>query len=213
LAGSWTFALSSPLAPVALRVVEPGGALARSALLRLAPRSGGTLDELQAAIIPVDAPFDGRLRIVAVRRDTGRRTVFGRPGAPPASVVDAVLASCAVPWMVAPVRIGDREYIDGGVWSPTNIDAAPAGRDTHVLCLNPIAGLAGANPLITLARGASRSLAVLEAQALRARGARVQVIGPDRSSIAAIGSDLMDRSQRDAARAAGYAQGLTLTER
>ena len=40
-----------------------------------------------------------------------------------------------------PVQIGGREYVDGGVWSPTNLDAAPAGRDTHVLCLNPTASL------------------------------------------------------------------------
>ena len=46
-------------------------------------------------------------------------------------------ASCTVPWLFAPVTIGGREYVDGGVWSPTNLDAAPAGRDTHVLCLEP----------------------------------------------------------------------------
>jgi predicted acylesterase/phospholipase RssA len=51
-----------------------------------------------------------------------------------------------VPWLFAPVTIGTREYVDGGVWSPTNLDAAPAGRDTHVLCLNPTASLATITP-------------------------------------------------------------------
>jgi NTE family protein len=212
-AGAWAVALSSPLAPVALRVGEPGGALTRSAILRLVPRPTGTLEELYRAVARIDAPFDGRLRVVAVRRDTGRRTVFGRPGAPNTTVVDAVLASCALPWMVAPVRIGEREYIDGGVWSPTNLDAAPAGRDTQVLCLNPTAGIHGPNPLIRIARGASRSRALVEMQALRARGARVRLIGPDAGSGEAIGSDLMDRTRREAVLAAGYRQGLTLTER
>ena len=36
-------------------------------------------------------------------------------------------------------RIGGREYVDGGAWSLTNLDAAPAGRDSEVLCLNPSA--------------------------------------------------------------------------
>jgi hypothetical protein len=50
-------------------------------------------------------------------------------------------------------------------------------------------------------------------QALRARGARVRLIGPDAGSGEAIGSDLMDRNRREAVLAAGYRQGLTLTER
>ena len=81
--------------------------------------------------------FDGRLRVATVDRRTGRRVMFGSPGAPMATVAEAVEASCTVPWLFAPVVIGGREYVDGGVWSPTNLDAAPAGRDTHVLCLNP----------------------------------------------------------------------------
>ena len=53
--------------------------------------------------------------------------IFGAPDAPKATVAQAVLASCAVPWIFAPVEIGEREYVDGGVWSPTNLDAIPAG--------------------------------------------------------------------------------------
>ena len=37
------------------------------------------------------------LRICAVRRNTGARVVFGRPGAPAARLAEAVLASCAIP--------------------------------------------------------------------------------------------------------------------
>ena len=53
--------------------------------------------------------------------------MFGSPGAPVATVAEAVEASCTVPWLFAPVEIGGREYVDGGVWVPTNLDAAPAG--------------------------------------------------------------------------------------
>src|SRR5258705_1033 len=71
------------------------------------------------------AAFAGRVGVAAAPRRSGRRVLFGVPGAPDASVRDAVLASCAVPWLFAPVEIGGREYVDGGVWSLTNLDAAP----------------------------------------------------------------------------------------
>lgn len=38
-------------------------------------------------------------------------------------VVDAVLASCAVPGLLAPVRIGDEHFLDGGL-----VDSIPVGR-------------------------------------------------------------------------------------
>ena len=109
---------------------------ARSLLLARAP---GTRDDLDALATHVDGQgsrFDGRLRVVTVDRDSGKRVVFGAPGAPGASVGQAVHASCAIPWIFRPARIGGREYVDGGVWSLTNMDVAPAGRGTHVLCLS-----------------------------------------------------------------------------
>ncbi len=62
------------------------------------------------------------LRICAVRRADGARVVFGRPGAPPARLAPAVLASCAIPGYFRPVMIEDTEYVDGGVHSATNAD-------------------------------------------------------------------------------------------
>ena len=88
-------------------------------------------------------------------------------------MADAVTASCAIPWVFAPVRIGEREYVDGGVWSVTNLDAAPARRDTEVLCLDPTASLR--SPL----RQAFRVAIAVELQVLRRRGARVRHVGPD----------------------------------
>jgi predicted acylesterase/phospholipase RssA len=87
------------------------------------------------------ATFDGRLRVCTVDAGNGRRVVFGSRLAPPASVGQAVAASCAIPAVFAPVRIGDRLYVDGGAWSPTNADAAPAGRGDRVLLLEPTAVL------------------------------------------------------------------------
>ncbi|MDQ6834965.1 MAG: patatin-like phospholipase family protein, partial [Actinomycetota bacterium] len=140
-AGAFALAASSTFAPLALGVAAPGGALVRAMLLRGLPQPPDALTQLRAQIERTAARFDGRLRVTAVDRRSGRRVVFGSPGAPRATVAEAVAASCTVPWLFAPVTISGREYVDGGVWSPTNLDAAPAGRDTHVLCLNPTASL------------------------------------------------------------------------
>jgi NTE family protein len=209
-AGEWAIALSAPLASITLEVTEPGGRLARALVLRAIPTSTESLGDLHHTVDSYGARFDGRLRIVAVERGAGRRVVFGRPGAPAASVAEAVEASCAIPWMFAPVRIGGHDYVDGAVWSPTNLDAAPAGRGTQVLCLNPTAGMSGPDPLFALVRGTSRSITLLESQVLRSRGADTKIVGPDRQSIAALGSDLMARTRRPRVVNAGYAQGLAL---
>jgi NTE family protein len=108
------------------------------------------------------------------------------------------------------VRIGSREYVDGGVWSPTNLDAAPAGRDTHVLCLNPTANITGTNNLLALVRAVARSAVSLEALALRRRGAAVQLVAPNMESAAAMGTNFMDREPRSRVLSAGYRQGLTV---
>ncbi len=70
------------------------------------------------------------LWLTAVRLRDGNRVVFGRPGAPPAPVADAVAASCAIPSFFEPVTIGGVPFVDGGAHSPTNADllAEPRAR-------------------------------------------------------------------------------------
>ncbi len=212
-AGATALAASATFAPLALGLAAPGGALVRATMLRRLARPTDALDGLRANIEQSGARFDGRLRVTAVDRASGRRTVFGNPGAPMATVGEAVEASCTVPWLFAPVKIGGREYVDGGVWSPTNLDVAPAGRDTHVLCLNPTASIAGAHTLIGVVRNVARSAVSIEALALRRRGASVQTIAPNADCAAAMGSNFMDREPRIRVLAAGYRQGLSLAGR
>ena len=131
--------------------------------------------------------------------------IFGAPGAPAASVADAVTASCAIPWVFAPVRIGDRDYVDGGVWSVTNLDASPARRDTEVLCLDPTAVLR------SVLRQALRLAVSVELQILRGRGARVRHVVPDEDAATAMGADFMAQAPAADALAEGYRQGRTLT--
>jgi NTE family protein len=146
--------------------------------------------------------------VVAVERASGRRVVFGAPGAPPATVADAVVASCAIPGVLRPARIGGREYVDGGVWSPTNLDAAAIGRGDRVLCLVPTAVLGGrlAFPLRTLTAG-WRLATAMEAEGARRRGATVMVVAPDPGARAAMGTNLMDPRPRERVLAEGFRQG------
>ena len=70
---------------LALGLAAPGGALARATLLRRVPRPSETLDGLRDHVAASGARFDGRLRITAVDRASGRRAVFGSPRAPAAT--------------------------------------------------------------------------------------------------------------------------------
>jgi NTE family protein len=203
-------AAATPLASLALTASRPAGAVARAAVLATGPKPERTLDRLRPYLETLGARFDGRLRVSAVDRRSGKRVMFGEPGAPPAEVPDAVLASCAVPWLFTPVAIGEREYVDGGVWSPTNLDAAPVRRGGRVVCLNPTAALPSTTRALGALRAASRASAATEALALRARGADVEVIGPDEDSAAAMGTNLMDRSRVEAVLDAAVAQGRAL---
>jgi NTE family protein len=198
-----TAAAASPLAPLALATLAPAGHAVRAAALLAAPRPERRLDGVARHLDTLGARFDGRLRVAAVARRSGRRVLFGVPGAPDASVRDAVLASCAVPWLFAPVEIGGREYVDGGVWSLTNLDAAPTGRGAHVLCLAPTAGGGPLRPVTSAAL-------IAEELALRARGMRVRTLAPDAASAAAMGLNLMDARRTEVVLDAAFAQGRAL---
>jgi NTE family protein len=203
-------AVASPLAPMALSTLEPAGRVARAAALAAVPRPRGRLEGLAHHLRELGARFDGRLRIAAVDRRSGRRVMFGAPGAPAANVTDAVLASCAVPWLFAPVAIGGREYVDGGVWSLTNLDTAPGGRGANVLCLAPTAG-----PLVPRsATAAWRTVAATalrtEELALRARGMRPHTVVPDAASAEAMGANLMTATSNERVLDAAFAQGRAL---
>jgi NTE family protein len=211
-ASRWAIAAGAPLAPLALNATRPGGALVRAALLRRIPRPSGSLQRLRRDIERSGARFDGRLRVTAVDRRSGRRVIFGSPGAPRATVAEAVEASCTVPWLFEPVTIGGREYVDGGVWSATNLDAAPAGRDTHVVCLNPTAGIHSSRGLVGVARSYSRSAVSFEAVVLRRRGAIVEAFGPDDAAAVLMSPDFMNREPRERVLAAGYRQGRSIAD-
>jgi NTE family protein len=209
-ASAWAGAVAAPVAPAALKVSAPGGAVLRAAVLNVGPKPTRRLTDLERYVDSLGVRFDGRLRITGVDKARGRRVVFGAPGTPKATVAQAVAASCAVPWLFSPVEIDGREYVDGGAWSPTNLDAAPAGRGADVLCLMPTANPAAARTPLGALRAATHAAALAEMQALRARGARVRLVAPDAESGRRIGINLMDGRRSSAAYEAGLVQGRAL---
>ena len=212
-AGRLAWTVTAPLAPAAVALGAPAGRLARSAVLARIPAGSRGLHELHAAIARSGVRFDGRLRVCCVDRRSGRRVVFGSPGAPAAAVADAVAASCAIPGVFAPVRIGGREYVDGGAWSVTNADAAPALERSEVLLLEPTALPARAwhTPEGALRAALGASTAV-ELQVLRARGATVRRVTPDAPSAGLMAGGLMRSEPAADVLAAAYRQGLALAD-
>jgi NTE family protein len=195
-------------ASAALAAITPGAALLRAALLAAIPAGGYSLAKLSDHIARFGTSFDGRLRIVAVDRARGRRVVFGSASAPETTVAQAVAASCAVPGLYAPVTIGGRSYVDGGIWSPSNLDAADAADGDHILCLLPT-GLTS-HSKSTLIRGlgtALHSRTSLEIANARRHGANVALITPDGPAARAMGPNLLDGGTVPASLAEGFRQG------
>jgi NTE family protein len=166
------------------------------------------------------------LWVVAVDYDSGRRVVFGRPGAPASTVGEAVLASCSIPGWFAPQVIGGRRYVDGGVASSTSLGllARPGAPDVdEVYVLAPMASHAYDRPLGPVA-GAERAVRCLlthwldaEVRAVRARGVRVTVLTPGPADLVAMGGNLMNPRRRErvldtALRTSGAALDAALDE-
>src|SRR3712207_9227876 len=69
------------------------------------------------------------LYLAATDLDTCERIVLGAEGWDDVPISTAVCASTAMPMVYEPVRVKDRELIDGGIVSTTNLDiAVEAGR-------------------------------------------------------------------------------------
>jgi NTE family protein len=143
------------------------------------------------------------LWIVACDYATGRRVAFGRDDAPEAELADAVAASCAIPGFYYPVTINGRRYVDGGLWSTSNLDILRNERLDLVICLNPTSSLHPTlawNPAERIA-AATRTLSGKrlgsEAKKLRAKGTGVVLIQPTTEDLDLMGPNLMSRRNRN----------------
>jgi NTE family protein len=139
------------------------------------------------------------LRVTAVDAVSGDLRVFDAASGVP--LERAVAASCSVPGIFAPVHVGGRRYIDGGVRSGTSADLAAECAPDHVLVVAPITDrMPGIGRLM-------QRLLDREAEALRARRFDVATITPSTEELGALGFDFMDPSRRAAAHAAGRRRG------
>lgn len=161
---------------------------------RLARAAGHRRAAERRAVLEARLPYREwprrRLLVTAVDATSGTFTTFDRSSGVP--LLDAVLASGALPGVWPPVEIQGRLWIDGALRSYTNADLA-AGVDQLVVLapksrrLGPIAGVRD-----DLARLGPETRAV--------------VITPDRAAREAIGRNAMDPRRQTHAARAGMAQ-------
>jgi NTE family protein len=78
------------------------------------------------------------LYLTATDLDTCERVVLGVDGSLDVPISQAVRASGALPMVYAPVRVHDRDLIDGGMVSTTNLDLAIQAGAKLVVVINPI---------------------------------------------------------------------------
>jgi NTE family protein len=154
-------------------------------------------------VVPEGWADHPNLWIVASDYATGRRVPFGRDDAPRADLADAVAASCAIPGFYHPVTIAGRRYVDGGLWSTSNLDILRNAELDLVICLNPTSSLHPPhawNPAERVAAGmrrlSGRRLGS-EAKKLRANGTEVVLIQPVAEDHATMGPNLMSTRNRN----------------
>jgi NTE family protein len=172
----------------------------------LAPRGRGTLAPLADMIADAQAgngwPVSPSTWIAAMDFDTGRRVVFGRPGAPPVSLPEAVVASSAAPGFFPPASIGGRRYVDGGAVSVTNADVlADEGLD-EVIVLAPMAAYDRTRRGSATVRADRRLRSLftrrlgIEIDRLETGGCRVRVFAPTAEDLRIMGVNLMNPARR-----------------
>jgi predicted acylesterase/phospholipase RssA len=81
------------------------------------------------------------LYVVGVDLDTGEAVAFGDRRHRDVPVSRAVQASTALPGLYRPVRIGGRDYVDGGVKKTAHINLAIRHGADLVVCINPLVPL------------------------------------------------------------------------
>jgi NTE family protein len=181
------------VADAVAQAASPEDARRRLGAIALAAQTPTT--EARRAVIearlPVRSWGDRSLRVTAVDAETGELRIFDRASG--VDLVDAVMASCAVPGVWPVVEIEGHRYMDGGMRTVSNADLA-AGADP-VLIITPSTERTPTGPSI--------SGAELDALA----PARVHVIYADAASIASFGANPLDPAARKPAALAGREVG------
>ena len=180
-----------------------------SAFMPAGRGSLGDIGQMVEDVIPSGtwSPHPG-IRIVAMDYDSGERVVFGRAGAPPIGLAEAVVASCSIPGWFPPARVGEHRYVDGGTVSVTNLDVLQADEMPGARALDEIYVLAP-----SAARGYDKPSSMMgklersyrhhatrqmlqEVIKVRKEGTTVHVLCPGPEDLEVLGANLMDPSRR-----------------
>ena len=103
----------------------------------------GVEDYLREALAAKGRTDDFRLLkrelyLAATDLDTCERIVLGAEGWDDIPISAAVRASTALPMIYAPYRVRDRELVDGGIVSTTNLDIAVEAGAKFIVVVNPL---------------------------------------------------------------------------
>src|SRR5437588_5179687 len=82
--------------------------------------------------------LESELYLAATDLDTCERIVFGAQGWDDVAISTAVSASGALPMIYKPVTVKDRELVDGGIVSTTNVDIAVEAGAKFIVVVNPL---------------------------------------------------------------------------
>jgi NTE family protein len=82
--------------------------------------------------------LQNELYLAATDLDTCERIVFGAEDWDDVPISTAVSASSALPMLYKPVKVKDRELIDGGMLSTTNLDIAVEAGAKFIVVVNPL---------------------------------------------------------------------------
>ncbi|GAA3426757.1 patatin-like phospholipase family protein [Streptosporangium sandarakinum] len=173
--------------------LEPREARRRIGELALAAEGAARIESVGERL-PVKEWPDRRLLITAVDAGTGEFTVWDRDSGAPLAA--AVASSCAVPCVFAPVEIGGRRYMDGGVRSATNADLAAGS--SAVVVLEPLAHFTPR----TRYRDEIAELG----------GVPVAHVAPGEAAVAVFGADVLDPGLWKPAFEAGLAQAPAVAD-
>ena len=195
--GSWRLALKSLASPTRHTPFQVASGWLPRGLV-----STEALERTIARVVERGWSSHENLWIMACDYTTGRRVAFGRAGAPTADLTKAVAASCAIPGFYRPVSIAGRRYVDGGVYSASNLDVLRSEGLDLVICLNPTSSRArtSSKSLADRTAGATRSVAGRrlgrEARKVREAGTEVVLIQPTEEDLAVMGRNLMSGRRR-----------------
>lgn len=158
---------------------------------------------------------DRDLWIVGARLPICERVVFGRDEGLECDVPRAVSASCSIPGIMAPIKIGDHLYIDGGIHSPTNADLV-AGQDyDEVIVVSPMSASTQSitrgrvNPM----RMYCRAMLGKEVRKVRRTGGRVRVFQPGSAAQQVMGVNALDEARCAEVAKVAYSETLQRSDR